>query len=140
LRTPRAGSTRSRPRGCTRFQGRQAARPAPGSYLQSQEQPAGKQDELVEIQTEYTRRQTEVQLSILKLRRSIDPLKLGLQPLFSLTATTVGIGVLVMLYYAFTSREVVVNAFKAPSALAGRGLTGDVVAAGKRPWPSTTRR
>jgi hypothetical protein len=88
------------------------------------------QRELVKIQTEHLHEQRMVLLSSLKIRRATDRLKFGMQLFFALAATVIGLGVLVMLYDAFTSRSVVVDAFKAPPALATRGLTGDVVAVG----------
>ena len=89
-----------------------------------------RQAHLVEIQTEHLHEQRAVQLSHLKLRRFTDRLKAGTQLFIILVASVIGLGVLVMLHDAFTSRSVVVNAFKAPSALASRGVTGDVVAEG----------
>jgi tetratricopeptide (TPR) repeat protein len=65
-----------------------------------------------------------------KLRRFGLRLRNGMQIFLALAATVIGLGVLVMLYDAFASRSVVVDAFKAPPALASRGLTGDVVAVG----------
>ena len=65
-----------------------------------------------------------------RLRRASQRLRIVMQTFTALIATVVGVGLLVMVIDAFTSRTVVVNAFKAPSALAARGLTGDVVASG----------
>jgi tetratricopeptide (TPR) repeat protein len=65
-----------------------------------------------------------------KIRRMGQRIRVGTQAFTVLILSVIGFGVLVMLYDAFTSRSVVVDAFKAPSALASRGLTGDVVAAG----------
>ncbi|HEX4739961.1 MAG TPA: hypothetical protein VH353_01370 [Caulobacteraceae bacterium] len=65
-----------------------------------------------------------------KLRRVGQRIRLGMQVITGLVLGLIGLGVLVMLYDAFTSRSVVVDAFKAPSALTSRGLTGDVVASG----------
>jgi len=65
-----------------------------------------------------------------KLRRFGLRVRNGLQVFTALVATVIGLGVLVMLWDAFTSRLVVVDAFKAPPGLASRGLTGDVVAKG----------
>ena len=89
-----------------------------------------KQAHLVEVQTEHLHEQREVQLSHLKLRRFTDRLKAATQVFIILVASGTGLGVLLMLYDAFTSRSVVVEAFKAPSALSSRGVTGDVVASG----------
>ncbi len=65
-----------------------------------------------------------------KIRRVGQRIRVGMQAFAILILAVIGIGVAVMLYDAFTSRAVVVDAFKAPSGLASRGLTGDVVAAG----------
>ena len=65
-----------------------------------------------------------------KLRRVGQRIRLGMQVFTTLIASVIGLGFAVMLYDAFTSRTVVVDAFKAPSALAPRGVTGDVVASG----------
>lgn len=97
--------------------------PSLGAYLDQQR-------ELAKIQTEHLHEQRVVLLANLKLRRSIDRLKLGMELFIALAATVIGLGVVVMLYDAFTSRSVVVDAFKAPPGLASRGLSGDVVAKG----------
>ena len=89
-----------------------------------------KQARLVDIQTEHLHEQRAVGLSHLKLRRLNEAFKVGTQLFFALGATLLGIGALVMLSDAITSRSVIVEAFKAPAALASRGLTGDVVASG----------
>ena len=89
-----------------------------------------KQARLIEIQTEHLHEQRTIVISHLKLRRSIDRLKFGMQLFIAIAATMIGLGVVFMLYDAFTSHAVVVEAFKAPSALAGRGLTGEVAAEG----------
>jgi hypothetical protein len=65
-----------------------------------------------------------------KLRRTGQRIRIAMQVLIALVAAVLGLGFASMLYDAFTSRSVVVDAFQAPSALAARGLTGDVVAAG----------
>jgi tetratricopeptide (TPR) repeat protein len=65
-----------------------------------------------------------------KIRRVGQRIRVGMQAFTVLILSVIGLGVAVMLYDAFTSRSVVVDAFKAPSGLASRGLTGDVVASG----------
>jgi tetratricopeptide (TPR) repeat protein len=94
-----------------------------GDYLDEQRR-------LVKIQTEHLHEQREVQLSHLKLRRFTDRLKAGTQLFFILIATVLGLGLCVMVFDAFSARSVVVEAFKAPPALASRGVSGDVVASG----------
>jgi len=65
-----------------------------------------------------------------KLRRFGQRIRNGMQVFTALIFSAIGVGLAVMIYDAFTSRSVVVEAFKAPSALAARGFTGDVVASG----------
>ena len=65
-----------------------------------------------------------------RIRRVGQRIRVGMQIFVAVIASVVGLGLVVMLYDAFTSRSVVVDAFKAPAALASRGLTGDVVASG----------
>lgn len=95
-------------------------------------QRAGKyldgQSRLVAIQTEHLHEQREVQLSHLKLRRWSERMRVSLQLFLMLIGTVIGLGIFTLLYDAFTSRNVVVEAFQTPPALAGRGLNGVVVA------------
>jgi len=65
-----------------------------------------------------------------KLRRFGQRIRNGMQVFTALIFTAIGVGLAVMIWDAFTSRSVVVDAFKAPSALAAQGFTGDVVASG----------
>ncbi len=99
------------------------------AYLEKHAQLSEAQARLVQLQIDDADEQRTLQVSGLKLRHAIDRLKLGLQLFLALAATVAGVAVMVMIYDAATSRAVVVDAFKAPSALASRGLTGDVVAA-----------
>ena len=82
------------------------------------------------IQTEHLHEQREVQLSHLKARRLSEWLKVGLQLLTALVGIAVAAVVLAMVVDAARSRDIVVDEFDAPPALAGRGLTGRVVAVG----------
>ena len=95
------------------------------------------QTSLLKAQEDELQEQRALRLSHLKsqsregrIRRVGQRIRVGIQAFTVLILTVIGLGVLIMLYDAFTSRSVVVDAFKAPSALASRGLTGDVVAAG----------
>jgi tetratricopeptide (TPR) repeat protein len=95
------------------------------------------QSTLLKAQTAELEEQRTLRLSHLrsqsregKIRRVGQRIRVGMQAFTVLILSVIGVGVAVMLYDAFTSRAVVVDAFKAPSALASRGLTGDVVAAG----------
>ena len=85
---------------------------------------------MIGVQIEDLVEQRALQTSHLRLRRFTERLKAATQVLIVLIAAVVGIGLLVMLSDAFTSRSVVVDAFEAPPALAARGLSGTVVASG----------
>ena len=96
-----------------------------------------RQSRLLDIQAVHAAAEHPLRISHLrsqsregKIRRVGQRIRVGMQAFTVLILTIIGLGVAVMLYDAFTSRSVVVDAFKAPSALAGRGVTGDVVAAG----------
>lgn len=84
-----------------------------GKYLDEQSR-------FVAIQTEHLHEQREVQLSHLKLRRWSERMRVGLQFFLTLIGTLIGLGIVIMLYDAFTSKNVVVEAFQTPPALAGR--------------------
>jgi tetratricopeptide (TPR) repeat protein len=95
------------------------------------------QTRLLQTQREEIAEQRTLRLSHLKsqsregrLRRFGQRIRNGMQVFTALIFSAIGVGLAVMIYDAFTSRSVVVDAFKAPSALAARGFTGDVVAAG----------
>jgi len=96
-----------------------------------------RQASLLKSQDDQLNAESDLRLSHLRsqslegrIRRVGQRVRVGMQIFVAVIATVIGLGLLVMLFDAFTSRSVVVNAFKAPSALAGRGLTGDVVASG----------
>ena len=89
-----------------------------------------KQSHLVEIQTEHLHEQRIVNLQLLKLRRLGERLRVGLQVFFVLAATAIGLGAVLMLRDAITSRRVVIEPFHAPPGLATRGLDGTVIASG----------
>ena len=94
-----------------------------GAYLD-------RQARFVDIQAQDLLEQRALQTAHLKLRRFTERLKAATQVLIVFIAALAGLGLLVMLYDAFTSRSVVVDAFDAPPALAQRGLSGTVVASG----------
>ena len=86
------------------------------------------QRHLVEVQTEHLHEQRAVSLSLLKIKRSRERLKLGLQLFVILAATVIGIGALLMIRNAIEAHSVVIEAFQVPPDLAQRGLTGEVIA------------
>jgi tetratricopeptide (TPR) repeat protein len=86
------------------------------------------QRHLVEVQTEHLHEQRAVNLSLLKLKRSRERLKYGLQVFVILVATVIGIGALLLIRNAIEAHGVVIEAFQVPPDLAQRGLTGEVVA------------
>src|ERR1700675_1097109 len=89
-----------------------------------------KQSHLVEVQTEHLHEQRAVNLSLLKLKRFDERLKVGLRMFVILVATVIGIFGAVLIHDAVGSRSVVIEPFETPHALAERGLTGIVVATG----------
>jgi hypothetical protein len=96
-----------------------------------------KQAQLIAVQTRHVEAEHPLRMSHLrnqslegKLRRVGQRIRIAMQVFIALVVTVLGLGLAIMLHDAFTSRSVVVNAFQAPQALASRGLTGDVVAAG----------
>jgi tetratricopeptide (TPR) repeat protein len=96
-----------------------------------------KQSRLLEVQTQHLEDEHAARLHYLRgqarevdIRRFGLRLRVGFQLFLVLFATVIGIGVAILIHDAVTSRRVVIEPFDAPSALAGRGLTGKVVAAG----------
>jgi tetratricopeptide (TPR) repeat protein len=92
---------------------------------------------LLKSQREEGEEQRPLRLSHLRsqsregnLRRFGQRIRNGMQVFTALIFSAIAVGLGVMIYDAFTAHSVVVDAFKAPSALAARGFTGDVVASG----------
>jgi tetratricopeptide (TPR) repeat protein len=90
----------------------------------------GRQGALLEVQTRHMEAEHRFRLAHLRGRLIGLNIRNAFQVFIALAATVIGLGVLTMLVDAFTSRSVVVDAFKAPPAIASRGLSGDVVAKG----------
>jgi tetratricopeptide (TPR) repeat protein len=95
------------------------------------------QSQLLETQRRHLEQEHAARLQYLTgqarevdIRRFELRLRLGFQLFIALFATVIGIGVALLIHDAFTSRRVVIEPFDTPSALASRGLTGKVVAAG----------
>jgi tetratricopeptide (TPR) repeat protein len=89
-----------------------------------------KQSHLVEIQAEHLHEQRIVNLQLLKLKRLGERLRVGLQVFVILAATAIGLGVLMLVRDAATSRRVVIEPFHAPPGLAARGIDGTIIASG----------
>ncbi len=94
-----------------------------------------RQSRLLDLQAEHARAEHPLRLSFLhdqahegRLRRVGQRIRVGIQAFTVLVLTAIGLAVLAMFYDALTSRTVVVEAFQAPPALAGRGVNGKVVA------------
>jgi tetratricopeptide (TPR) repeat protein len=81
------------------------------------------QRKLLESEHEFFKAEWGPRLLALRLRT-------GFQIFIALLAMIIGIGVAVMLHDAITSHSVVVQSFRAPPALAARGIDGAVVASG----------
>jgi len=95
------------------------------------------QSQLLEMQRRHLDEEHAARLQYLKgqarevnIRRFELRLRVGFQLFIVLFATVIGIGAALLIHDALTSRRVVIEPFDAPSALASRGVTGKVVAAG----------
>lgn len=91
----------------------------------------------VEVQTRHLEEEHAARLHYLQgqarevdLRRFGLRLRVGFQLFIALLAAGIGIGLVVMVRDAVTSRRVVIEPFDAPPSLAARGLTGKVIAGG----------
>ncbi len=69
------------------------------------------------------------QRSLLHGQRIGQVIRIAFQVVIALVVIVIGAGIAVMLHDAFSSHNVVIDAFDAPAALAARGVTGKVVAA-----------
>lgn len=95
------------------------------------------QTELLKVQKEHLKDEHEVRLHYLRgqarevdIRRFGLRLRVGFQLLVLLFATAIGTGLVVMFSDAVASRNVVIDPFDAPPALATSGMSGKVIAAG----------
>jgi hypothetical protein len=95
------------------------------------------QSRLLKIQAEHLKEEHAARLHLLQgqarevdIRRFGLRLRVGFQVFVVLVATAIGIGGAVMIHDAVTSRNVIIDPFEAPPALAASGLSGKVVAAG----------
>ncbi len=87
-----------------------------------------KQAQLLDTQRQHLEDEHALRLSQLRGQRVAQTLRIGFQVVIALLIIVIGAGVGLMLRDAFTSHNVVVDAFDAPAALAARGVTGKVVA------------
>jgi len=88
-----------------------------------------KQAHLVEVQTEHLHEQRAVSLSLLKLRRFGERLAVALRLFLIVIAAVIGLGGVILIHDALSSRRVVIESFNTPSALTSRGVNGRVIAA-----------
>jgi tetratricopeptide (TPR) repeat protein len=96
-----------------------------------------KQAQILETQNQHLKEEHAARLHFLQgqarevdIRRFGLRLRVGFQFFLALLATSIGIGLVVMVRDAVTSRSVVIDSFDAPPALAASGVSGRVVAAG----------
>ena len=111
--------------------------PADPKVARAAEHFLRRQARLLELQAEELTEQRALRLTHLVnqereagIRRAGQRIRVGMQAFVALVVGLIAVGVVVMVYDAFTSQSVVVDAFKAPPPLASRGITGEVVAAG----------
>jgi tetratricopeptide (TPR) repeat protein len=96
-----------------------------------------RQAQILETQNQHLKEEHAARLHFLQgqarevdLRRFGLRLRVGFHLFLVLVATAIGIGLVVMVRDAVTSRSVVIDSFDAPPALAASGLSGRVVSAG----------
>lgn len=102
--------------------------PEAAHYLERRASLAAKQERIVDLQLESHAAEARRQRRFARIKLVSDSLKLTFQVFVIFAALAVGAGIVWMIVDAVASRNVVVDAFKAPSEFAGRGLTGDVIA------------
>jgi tetratricopeptide (TPR) repeat protein len=88
------------------------------------------QTRLTRLEAHHFEEERELGIGAAKRKRLSDQLRIAFQLLLALIVTAIGVGLVVMIHDAFTSRSVVIDPFSAPPALAARGLNGQVVGAG----------
>jgi tetratricopeptide (TPR) repeat protein len=96
-----------------------------------------KQSQLLDTQNEHLKDEHTARLHFLRgqarevdIRRLGLRLRVGFQLFVALLATAIGIGLVVMVRDAVTSRQVVVEPFRIPSTLAALGIDGAIVGGG----------
>jgi tetratricopeptide (TPR) repeat protein len=95
------------------------------------------QSHLLKIQAEHLKDEHALRLAhlcyqsdLLRRQRLGQTLRIGFQLFIALVATSIGLGAVLMVRDAVTSRQVVIEPFHAPPGLAARGIDGAVVAGG----------
>src|SRR5579875_1383586 len=73
-------------------------------YFRDQRQVLKKQARMLDVQMEHLHEQRTLNLKHMRVRRWRESMQLGFQLFLALVATAVGLGLLVMLHDAFTSR------------------------------------
>ncbi len=100
------------------------------AYLEKQGHLVDRQASFIDLEYEERAESWKFEFSNLRLRRFGMLLKVSSQFFLMCIVGLICAGFVLMLRDAFTSRQVVVEPFDAPPALAARGLSGKVVAAG----------
>ena len=98
------------------------------AYLKQHATLVAKQTELVTLQLHHFAADRRTADQAAARKRLSDVLKNTLQALVTLSALAIAAGIAIMVYDAFTSRAVVVEAFETPPSLAATGISGKVVA------------
>lgn len=95
------------------------------------------QSELLTVQKKHLEDEHPLRLDqlrhqshLLRGQRVGQAIRIAFQVVTALIAIVIGVGIVVLLRDAFTSRNVVIEPFQAPPPLAARGVTGKVVASG----------
>ncbi|HEY2444814.1 MAG TPA: hypothetical protein VGI20_03650 [Rhizomicrobium sp.] len=98
-------------------------------FLGEQTRLAREQAEVARLQAESLRREDSIRLWSLRVRHISDVMKVAFELALAFILVTVAMGVAGMIWAAARDKGLVVEAFSVPPDLAGRGLTGEVVAA-----------
>jgi len=113
-----------------------ASRQDPG-VARKTEEFLNEQTHLLKLQSDHLEEEFEARLHFLRgqasevdIRRFGLRLRIAFQLVVALVSVAVGIGVVLLIHDAVTSRQVVIEAFDAPANLAAKGLTGKVIAGG----------
>jgi hypothetical protein len=88
------------------------------------------QTRLVAVQRHILEDEHALRRSKLRGQRMGIYIRLAFQVFMSIAASVIGIGLIILVHDAVTSRSVIVEAFESPPGLAARGISGTVVAGG----------